>query len=260
LCAAVPRVYLAAMTRPLLMLGFLVAVSAAVPAQAPEPPLADTRLTVHTLVREDIFAGFLQNDLTRLARAEKNLESLLATRAAERPSVLAWQGSAALTRAAVASEANNPNEFQRQYRRALELFAEAARLGPENVGVFAITGGTVASLADRLPAAERSAVWEQAYSAYQRLWAMQGAIIEKLPLHHKGEVLSGLAQSAQRTGRIEETNASLDRMLALLPGTPYARRAQQWKDDPSTRAQSRVTCQTCHAPGTLAARINEVSK
>ena len=73
------------MTRTLLILAVLVAISAAVPAQAPEPPIADTRLTVHTLVREDIFAGFLQNDLTRLARAEKNIELLLASRPAERP-------------------------------------------------------------------------------------------------------------------------------------------------------------------------------
>ena len=30
------------------------------------PPLSDMRLTVHTLLREDVFAGFLENDMTRL--------------------------------------------------------------------------------------------------------------------------------------------------------------------------------------------------
>jgi tetratricopeptide (TPR) repeat protein len=248
------------MTRSLLMLAFLIAISVSVPAQAPEPPIADTRLTVHTLVREDIFAGFLQNDMTRLARAEKNLEALLASRPAERPSVLAWQGSTALTRAVAAIEANDQDQFRRQYRRALEMFAEAARLGPDNVGVFAVTGGTMASLADRLPAAERASGWEQAYDAYQRLWNMQRTIIETLPLHHKGEVLSGLAQTAQRTGRTEEATAAMERLLTLLPDTPYARRAQQWTDDPSARAQIKVTCQTCHAPGTLAARLADGSK
>ena len=242
------------------MLGFFVAVSSAVPAQAPEPPLADTRLSVHTLVREDIFAGFLQNDMDRLARAERNVERLLESRPADRAPLLAWQGSAALTRAAVANEASDGAQFRQRYRRALDLFNEAASLGPADVGVFAIIGGSNVSLADRLPAAERAAAWEQAYGAYQRLWKMQGGIIEKLPLHHKGEVLSGLAQTAQRTGRTEEANASLERMLALLPDTPYARRAQQWKDDPSSRAQTKVTCQTCHAPGTLAARVADVSK
>ena len=87
------------MARTFLIAVAFVAISTAVPAQAPEPPIADTRLTVHTLVREDIFAGFLQNDLVRLARAEKNIELLLASRPDARPGLLAWQGGTALTRA-----------------------------------------------------------------------------------------------------------------------------------------------------------------
>jgi tetratricopeptide (TPR) repeat protein len=248
------------MTRLSLTLCSIVVISTALPAQAPEPPLADTRLTVHTLVREDVFAGFLQNDVGRLARAEKNIELLLAGRPAERANLLAWQGSAALTRAALANEAKQTEEFQRHYRRATESFAEAARLGPDSVGVFAITGGSQAMLADRLPPAERAAGWEQAYSAYQQLWKLQAVGIEKLPLHHKGEVLTGLAQTAQRTGRNDELPAHLERILTLLPDTAYARRAQQWKDDASSRTETKLTCQTCHAPGTLAARLAEVSK
>ena len=215
------------MARTLLTFAILVTISAAVPAQAPEPPLSDTRLTIHTLVREDVFAGFLQNDLVRLARAEKNIETLLASRPADRPGLLAWQGS---------------------------------KLAPEDIGVFAITGGSQVSLADRLPAPERTASWELSYTAYQRLWKLQEPIIEKLPLHHKGEVLSGLAQSAQRTGRSDEANAHLDRILTLMPDTVYANRARQWKDDPSTAAKTKLACQTCHAPGMLAARIKEVSQ
>jgi hypothetical protein len=248
------------MTKSLLTAGFFVVTSLALPAQAPEPPISDTRLTVHTLVREDIFAGFLQNDLTRLARAEKNIDVLLASRPGDRASLLAWQGSAALTRAVMANEAKQPDQFKQHYGRSLDRFAEAMRLGPDNVGVFAITGGSQASMADRLPAVERAAGWEQAYTAYQQLWKLQGSVIEKLPLHHKGEVLSGLAQSAQRTGRNEEAAAQVDRILALLPDTPYAKRAREWKDDPSTRSQVKLTCQTCHGPGTLVARLAEVAK
>jgi tetratricopeptide (TPR) repeat protein len=247
------------MARTQLTFLVLVMISAAVPAQAPEPPVADTRLTIHTLVREDIFAGFLQNDLTRLARAEKNIELLLASRPADRAGLLAWQGSTALTRAVNANDARQSDQFRQHYRRSQDLFAEAMKLGPNDVGVFAIIGGTQVTLADRLPATERKANWELGYTAYQRLWTLQEQFIEKLPLHHKGEVLSGLAQTAQRTDRADEAAASLDRILALMPDTVYANRARQWKDDPSTRT-SRLACQTCHAPGTLVARLAEVSK
>jgi hypothetical protein len=248
------------MTRPLLALCFAVAITSAAPAQAPEPPLSDTRLTVHTLLREDIFAGFLQNDLARLARAEKNIDLLLASRPADRDSLLAWQGGTELTRAAQANEARKSDQFREHYRRAVDLFAEARKLGPANVGVFAINGGSMLMLADRLPEKERAASWEEAYAAYQQLWKMQAEAIDKLPLHHKGEVLTGLAQSAQRTGRDAELGPQLDRILTLLANTPYAKTAQQWKDNPASRAQSKLACQTCHGPGTLVARLAEVSK
>lgn len=248
------------MTRTLLSVVALVAISAAVPAQSPEPPITDTRLTVHTLLREDIFAGFLQGDLARMARAEKNADLLLASRPMDRPGILAWQGSLALTRAVMANEAKQPDQFQQHYRRAQDLFAEAMTLGPNDVGVFAITGGSQVTIADRLPPAERNVAWELGYRAYQRLWTMQEQMIEKLPLHHKGEVLSGLALTADRTGRRDEADAGVDRILTLMPNTPYASRARQWKDDPSGRATSRLACQTCHAPGMLVSRIAEVSK
>jgi hypothetical protein len=248
------------MTRTLLTVVAIVAISAAVPAQAPEPPISDTRLTVHTLLREDVFAGFLQGDVARMARAEKNAELLLASRPADRASILAWQGSLALTRAAMANDARQPDQFRQHYRRAQDLFAEAMKLGPDVVGVFAIAGGTQVTIADRLPVAERKANWELGYTAYQQLWKMQGQIIEKLPLHHKGEVLSGLAQTADRTGRSEEASAYIERILTLLPDTPYAARARQWKDDPSQRAASKLACQTCHGPGMLVARLAEVAR
>jgi hypothetical protein len=248
------------MWRTLLIVVAAVAMSTAVPAQAPEPPLGDTRLTVHTLLREDVFAGFLQKNLARLGRAERNADALLASRPAERAPILAWQGSIALTRAALAYEAGQLDEFGRQHQRAQGLFADAMMLGPDTVGVFAIVGGTQTSIADRLPAAERQAGWELAYAAYQRLWTLQSQILEKLPVHHKGEVLSGMALSADRTGRGEEAAAQVERILTLLPDTAYAARAREWQENPSQRATARLTCQTCHGPGTLVARIAEVSK
>jgi hypothetical protein len=128
-------------------------------AQAPQPPLQDARLTVHTLVREDIFAGFLRGDTERLTRAERSLAALLESRPAERPSVLAWQGSAAMTRALRALEANDAATFRDDYGRAQRLWSDAAAQGPDVVGVWAIIGGTRAMLTERLPLAERRASW-----------------------------------------------------------------------------------------------------
>src|SRR5262249_27091505 len=179
-------------------------------AQTPEPPLADTRLTIHTLIREDIFAGILDNNMERLALGEKSIEILLDKRPNEKAGLLAWKASALLYRAVLALEAKRAEEFERKYARVVELLAQAKKLGPDNPGVLAATGGMYVFLADRLPEKQRGAAWSAAYEAYQGLWKQQAQALDKLPLHMQGELLGGLAQSAQPTGRTKEAAAYRD--------------------------------------------------
>jgi hypothetical protein len=228
-------------------------------AQSPEPPLSDTRLTIHTLLREDIFAGFLTDDMERLARGEKNLEALLEKRPAEKSSLLAWKAGVATYRAVRAHEANRDDEFQRKYREALDLFSQARETGPKDPGVAAVTGGAYAIFADRLPKEYRNAAWSQAYDAYQELWKLQGAMVDRLPVHLRGELLGGLAMTAMRTGRDEEAMRHLDKILAALASTPYEPIAKKWKENPKAAADTSITCMTCHEQGRLAARLNALN-
>lgn len=241
------------MTR--IMVAVAAAVSAAVVAgRAEEPPPLDPRLAASTLVREDLFAGFLEDDMDGLARGERTAELLLKQRPGERPVVLAWKGGATLYRAVRAFEGNRGDEFRAKYRQAVDLFAEAKRLGPKDSGVDAVTGGSYALFADRLPKEEREAGWARAYDSYQLLWKQQAAGVEKLPTHHRGELLGGLAQSAQRTGRTREAEEYVGKILTLLPDTPYEAAARRWKEGPDAAARTGLTCLNCHAPGRLAAR------
>ena len=224
-------------------------------AQTTDPLLSDKRLTVHTLVREDVFAGFRNDNLGRLAKAEQNIEILLKERPEERANLLAWRAGAATYRAVRAHEAGQAAEFERRFAAALEDFARAAKLYSGGAGVPAIAGGTMATFADRLPEKHRAAAWAQAYDNYSVLWKQQGATIEKLPVHFKGEVLSGLTQSAQRTGRTEEAAQYLDKMLTMLTETPYEPMAKQWKADPAGAAKTNLTCKNCHNPGRLSNRL-----
>jgi hypothetical protein len=229
-------------------------------AQSPEPPLSDTRLTVHTLVREDIFAGFMADDMARFSRGEKNIALLLEHRPRERGNLLAWQGSAAIYRAVLAHESGDHANFLKHLQAARAAFAEAATQTSGNDGAAAIAGGTYAVFADRLPEPERAAAWADAYANYSLLWKSQGSAIDKLPVHHRGEVLGGLVQSAQRTGRTEEMTRHLDRMIALLAGTPYEATAREWKANPASAATTRVTCKACHNPGRLSSTLASLQK
>src|SRR5688572_651505 len=133
-------------------------------AQSPEPPLSDTRLAVHTLVREDIFAGFMANDMVRFARGERNVEQLLKDRPDQRGNLLAWRGSATMLRAVLAHEAGNSGEFDKLLEAARTAFADAAKESSGNDGAAAITGGTYAVFADRLPESHRATAWADAYA------------------------------------------------------------------------------------------------
>ena len=224
----------------------------ATPAGDEPPP--DPRLSANTLVREDIFAGFMDDDLERFSRGERTIEHLMERRRGERPVLLAWKGGATLYRAVRALDDRRVDEFRDRYRQALGLFAEARKLGPKDLGVDAITGGTYVVFADRLPEEDRGAAWSQAYDSYRRLWERQADAVERLPLHIRGELLGGLAQSAQRTGRPREAEEYLDKILTLMPGTPYESIARRWKEEPKAAARTGITCLTCHASGRLAAR------
>lgn len=222
---------------------------------AQDPPLSNTRLTVHTLLREDIFAGFMDNDMERFTRGEKNIDELLMKRPSQKPDLLAWKAGATLFRAVLASEAKRTGEFKEKYRQAQELFTEAGKGTSGNSGVAAITGGSLAIFADRLPKVLRAAAWQQAYDAYQALYKQQSGVIKVLPVHIRGELLAGMAESAQRTGHMQETADALDRIVTLLPGTPYEEVAKQWKADPASAANVKITCLTCHESGRLQARL-----
>jgi hypothetical protein len=240
------------------VLVFIVVGAAA--AQSADPFLQDTRLTVHTLVREDIFAGWRNNNLDRLSKAEQNIEILLKERPDQRANLLAWKAGATTYRAVRAHESGQAEEFGRRYAEALAGFAAAAKLETGNDGVAAITGGTMAVFADRLPDKQRAGAWSIAYDNYSLLWKQQGAALDKLPLHHKGEVLAGLTQSAQRTGRSEQAAQYLDKMLTVLVDTQYEAMAKQWKSDPASAATTNLTCKSCHNAGRLANRVEALKQ
>ena len=239
--------------RGVLLLSAVVAVSA---MQSSDPPLSEMKLTVHTLVREDIFAGFMAGDMNRFARGERSIESLLQSRPDQKANLLAWKGAAQLYRAVLAHEAKKTDETKQLMTASMNNFAEARKLSDGNDGVAPILGGSGVTLADRLPEPYRAELWTLAYGSYSALWKQQGPGIEKFPDHFKGEVLSGMAMSAYRTGQKDESGVYVDKIIALMPDTAYGAAAKQWKSAPD--GATKLTCKSCHAPGRLSARLAEI--
>ncbi len=228
-------------------------------AISPDPPIADTRLSVNTLVREDIFAGWQVNSMERLARGEKNIELMLEQRPDEKAECLVWKGGAKLYRAILAHEAGDEPKFEELFQQTRSLFDEARKVGPQVPAVWAIVGGSYVLFADRLPEEHQAFAWAECYDSYKVLWKQQSEVLEHLPMHVRGELMAGLVQSTQRTGREEELAQYIAKTLEVLPDTRYATMAQRWKDDPKVAATENISCKSCHASGRLSVRIKDLA-
>lgn len=213
-------------------------------------------IRVSTWVREDIFAGFLDGDMTRHALGVKKLDGILAgnPKAAD---ALAWYGGSALLYAVRAYEAGDTAAFDAEYAKAMDLFARAAAIAkpiPRYAeGIHAITGGSFTVFADRLPPKYRRETWLKVREHYSALLELQKAQFDRLPVHFRGEVMAGLAQAAQRLGETEKAVTLTQELVAAFPGTPYAVFGKRWLDKPETMAKSKIACVTCHDAGRLQA-------
>jgi hypothetical protein len=201
-----------------------------------------------TWVREDLFAGFMADDMERFEAGVRKLEGLLA----EQPGNSAnqsWLASSQMYRAVRAYKSGDREQFDRWYKASTETFRKAA--GSPNIGVFAITGGTFAVFADRLPAEYQEDAYRRVYENYTALKTEQAPMFDKMPPHMRGEVLAGLAQASARLGRAEEAQSWLAQIVETMPGTPYAARAKKWQADFQLSKTTSLTCQTCHDAGRL---------
>jgi len=234
----------------------LVLLGCAAVAQQDEKP---EKLSVHTWVREDVFAGFMVNDMERFEKGVAKLERHLAKNP-EAATALAWLGGTELYRAVLAHEAGRGSETETRCKKAMELFARAYSISPKDQGVLATTGGSLVLFADRLPPAQKAEGWKIAQARFTELEAQQAPMVDKFPLHIRGELLSGVAMSAQRTGDEERAKTYLAKIVKDLPGTPYEARAKRWMEQPELASRSSLVCQTCHEPGRLENRLAAMQK
>jgi hypothetical protein len=204
-----------------------------------------------TWVREELFAGFLSNDMTLFDNGMKKTDALIAAdpKAAD---ALAWRGGGELYLAVRALEAGDRAKFDTLYKKALESFsgAKAVMTPQTSAAVNAITGGTFTLFADRLPESMREDGWQKIRTHYGALREEQKEYFAKLPVHHRGEVLSGLAQAALRLGDKDAAKALLTEVVSTLPDTPYVPFAR--KALASMDAKAKIACLTCHDAGRLA--------
>jgi len=220
--------------------GLGVATSLGPPGAAGQAPMR-----FDNVVRDDFFAG-LGGDDARLERAMKRCEEELANDP-RHAQALVWHGSGLTFRAGQAARRGDPASALDLSTRGFKEMDDAVALAPRDTGVLLLRGVTLSSASRGLPDPSRAtAALRTAVGDYETTLRIQAPIFAKLSEHARGELLGALADAWYHLGDDDRARGYLTRIVAELPGSPYAEAARQWLTQRPTRGGPGLTCIGCH--------------
>ena len=182
------------------------------------------------------------------AAAFKSAMTTIDTRLAENPDdaeALVWRGVARYWQAGQAFRAGNVAGAHDLSSAAMADLDRALALQPTKIGVLVPRAAVLLAVAriERDPAKARDLA-ARAAAGYETAFALRQSSFAQLGEHKRGEYLSGLAESWAIAGDRDKSETYLRRILAELPGTPYAQQASAKLADWNDRRP--LNCQTCH--------------
>ena len=196
-------------------------------------------------VREDMFAGF-DGDETAFKRAMALIERTLAADP-DHAEALTWRGAGRLFLAGQAFGRGVFAEGLRQQAEGLADLEQGVALAPESPGTRAARGPVLMTYAAALRPHDRAKadrLTTTAIGDFEFMVAREQPRWSGLASHDRGELLGALAQGWLQLDDPAKATPYLDRMIAELPNTPYAKAATARRADPASKAA--LTCLGCH--------------
>jgi hypothetical protein len=229
---------------------------AALAAQESRP----ANVPFYTWVREDTFAGFLDNDMARFEQGEKKTREYLAETPGQ-PDATNWMGATKVYRAVRAFREGKASEGEALMKDALAAMDEAVAKAPANPGIRATAGGTLVLFANQLPSQYYEPIMQKARGHYAALYKAQEPALAQFPLHIKGELLAGVAETEFKVGDKARANEVLAQIVKEMPDTAYAKTASAWLAAPEKVSRdTKIVCQSCHQPGRLSSWMAQQKK
>jgi pimeloyl-ACP methyl ester carboxylesterase len=196
-------------------------------------------------VREDMFAG-MDGDAESFDRAMKTIADTLAAEP-DHAQALVWRGDGRLFLAGQAFRRGEIAEGRKLSDDGVADMMRAVKIAPDDLAVRIPRATGLEPFAAGIRPYDRAAAdrltrialgdFEFALEASTPHWG-------KLDEHDRGELLGALAESWLQLGDSAKAGPYLDRMIAELPGTPYAVNAALRRADATARKP--LTCLGCH--------------
>ena len=194
-------------------------------------------------VRDDMFRAFGGNEAA-FRNAMAKIEETLAANP-DHAEALVWRGAGTYWEAGQAYRAGDVAGARALAAAAMADMDRALALRPRAIGVLIPRAAVLLVAARNQPDPTRAReLAARAAADYETALALRAPDFPRLGQHNRGEYLSGLAEAWALAGDHDKSEAYLRRILAELPGSPYAERAGVKLGDWSDRRP--LNCQTCH--------------
>jgi len=216
--------------------------AAARPAAA--PPAAARAERFDLLVRDDFFAGLLENDQAALDRAMKFCEDTLA-RDPQHSEAMVWHGGGLILRAGAAFRAGRQDQGMKLWTDGMAEMDRAVALAPDNVGTRIPRGAVLLAASPFVPEPERTRLLDKGLGDYKRVLELQKAHFDRLSRHARTQLLFGLADGWNRRGDKERARVYFERVRTIAGKSPYGLRAEAFLAGDTKPAA--LACGGCHA-------------
>jgi tetratricopeptide (TPR) repeat protein len=196
------------------------------------------------VVRADFFAGY-QGDAARLARAMDTCEKALAADP-KNAAALVWHGGGLYFQSGQKFRAGDWQKGLEMQERGLKEMDDAVALRPDDLQTLIPRGAVLLASAPFLPDPDARPLTEKGIADWERVLELQRGDATPRAVHSRGELLGGLAIGYRLLGNEEKSAAYLKRIVAELPGSPYAERAAGWLEHPASVKKTDRFCIGCH--------------
>jgi hypothetical protein len=238
------RRHSSALVAPTLLV-FLLVLSSRTAVRNQNPPSGKAPERFDMAVRGDMFSG-MAGDREALERAMRLSEQRLENNSKD-PEALVWHGSGLVFQAGQMFRAGDVINGKQTIVRGMKEMDDAVALEPHSLTTLIPRGASLLGYAAHAsdPARARPRL-EMGLADYEMVLSLQKPEWERLPLHSRGELLSGLAAGWLQAADVAKARSYAQRIATEMPGSRYAARAQEFLSTVPPPARLDWPCLGCH--------------
>jgi len=194
-------------------------------------------------VRNLYFAAFA-GDRPSLEKAMSITEATL-KETPDHAEALVWHGSGVFFLSSDKFRTGDMQAGMELFQKGTGMMDRAVALEPKNIGVRIPRGAGYFAASRNMPPQVAAPLIKKALEDYETAWELQKGDPSGFSQHSIGELWIGIADGNARVGNTEKAKEFFRKVQELLPGTPWAAKADKWFAEGKLSSRD-GNCVGCH--------------